>query len=142
MQDLLSYIDQHADQFVERLRTLCRQPSIAAQSVGMSETADMVAALLGQVGADAQVLPTQGFPVVYGAIPGRSAKTLSFYDHYDVQPPEPLELWDSDPFAAEVRDGKLKGVGALIGQAKKENPNVNPNRVRELCLKMIQRDEG
>jgi aspartyl-tRNA(Asn)/glutamyl-tRNA(Gln) amidotransferase subunit B len=43
--------------------------------------------------------------------------------------------------AAEVRDGKLKGLGALIGQAKKENPNVNANRVRELCLKMIQTGE-
>ena len=43
---------------------------------------------------------------------------------------------------AEVKEGKLKGLGALIGQAKKENPNVNPNRVRELCLEMIQRGEG
>lgn len=43
---------------------------------------------------------------------------------------------------AEVREGKLKGLGALIGQAKKENPNVNPNRVKELCLKVIQREEG
>jgi aspartyl-tRNA(Asn)/glutamyl-tRNA(Gln) amidotransferase subunit B len=39
---------------------------------------------------------------------------------------------------AEVREGKLKGVGALIGQAKKENPNVNANRVRELCLRLMQ----
>jgi aspartyl-tRNA(Asn)/glutamyl-tRNA(Gln) amidotransferase subunit B len=39
--------------------------------------------------------------------------------------------------AAEVREGKLKGLGALIGQAKKENPNVNPNRVRELCRRLI-----
>jgi len=44
--------------------------------------------------------------------------------------------------AAEVKEGKLKGLGALIGQAKKENPNVNPNRVRELCLEVIQRGEG
>ena len=43
---------------------------------------------------------------------------------------------------AEVKEGKLKGVGALIGQAKKENPNANPNRVRELCLEMIKRGEG
>ena len=43
---------------------------------------------------------------------------------------------------AEVKEGKLKGLGALIGQAKKENPNANPNRVREICLEIIQKGEG
>ena len=123
MQEIYDYIDQHADNYVERLRTLCRQPSIAAQDVGMAETADMVAALLEQISPDVRFLPTAGFPVVYGAIPGRSSKTLSFYDHYDVQPPEPLELWDSDPFAAEVREGRIwaRGVadnkGNLVARA-------------------------
>jgi acetylornithine deacetylase/succinyl-diaminopimelate desuccinylase-like protein len=111
MQDIYSYIDQHADEYVERLRALCRQPSIAAQNVGMAETADMVAALLRQIGAEVQLLPTKGFPVVFGTSAGRSPKTLSFYDHYDVQPPEPLELWDSDPFAAEIRDGRIWARG-------------------------------
>ncbi len=111
MQDLYDYVDRHTEEYVERLRALCRQPSIAAQDVGMAETADMVRALLDGIGADAQILPTEGFPVVYGAIPGRSSKTLSFYDHYDVQPPDPLELWYSDPFAAEVRDGRIWARG-------------------------------
>jgi acetylornithine deacetylase/succinyl-diaminopimelate desuccinylase-like protein len=123
MQDVYDYIDQHTDEYVERLRALCRQPSIAAQNKGMTETADMVAALLGQISGDVRLLPTEGFPVVYGAIPGRSSKTLSFYDHYDVQPPEPLELWESEPFAAEVRDGRIwaRGVadnkGNLVARA-------------------------
>jgi acetylornithine deacetylase/succinyl-diaminopimelate desuccinylase-like protein len=123
MQDIYDYIDQHADEYVERLRALCRQPSIAAQNRGMAKTADMVMALLRQISDDVRLLPTAGFPVVYGAIPGRSSKTLSFYDHYDVQPPEPLELWDSDPFAAEVRDGRIwaRGVadnkGNLVARA-------------------------
>jgi acetylornithine deacetylase/succinyl-diaminopimelate desuccinylase-like protein len=111
MQDIFDHIDQHADEYVERLQTLCRQPSIAAQDEGMAETADMVAASLRRIGADVRTLPTGGFPVVYGAIPGRSSKTLSFYDHYDVQPPDPLELWDSPPFAAEVRDGRIWARG-------------------------------
>jgi acetylornithine deacetylase/succinyl-diaminopimelate desuccinylase-like protein len=111
MQDIYNYIDQHAGEFVTRLQALCRQPSIAAQNVGMAETADMVLALLRQIGADAQILPTRGFPVVFGALGGRSSKTLSFYDHYDVQPPEPLELWHSDPFGAEIRDGRLWARG-------------------------------
>ena len=111
MQDIFDYIDQHATECVERLRALCRQPSIAAQNVGMAETAEMVVALLKQIGAEGQVLPTAGFPVVYGALPGASLKALSFYDHYDVQPPEPLELWHSEPFAAEVRDGRIWARG-------------------------------
>lgn len=123
MQDVYDYIDRHADEYVERLRALCRQPSIAAQNKGMIETADMVTGLLGRISSDVRLLPTAGFPVVYGAIPGRSSKTLSFYDHYDVQPPEPLELWDSEPFAAEVRDGRIwaRGVadnkGNLVARA-------------------------
>ena len=111
MQDIFDHVDQHTDEYVERLRTLCRQPSIAAQNVGMAETADMVMALLGKVSADVRLLATGGFPVVYGGVPGRSARTLSLYDHYDVQPPDPLELWDSDPFAADVRDGRIWARG-------------------------------
>jgi acetylornithine deacetylase/succinyl-diaminopimelate desuccinylase-like protein len=111
MQDIYDYIDQHADAYVARLQTLCRQPSIAAQDKGMAETAHMVIELLRQVGADPQLLPTGGFPVAFGAIAGRSARTLSFYDHYDVQPPEPLDLWHSDPFAAEIRDGRIWARG-------------------------------
>jgi aspartyl-tRNA(Asn)/glutamyl-tRNA(Gln) amidotransferase subunit B len=50
------------------------------------------------------------------------------------------KLIEANPkVVAEVKEGKLKGLGSLIGQAKKENPNVNPNRVRELCLEMIQK---
>ncbi len=111
MQGIFDHIDQHADAYVERLRALCRQPSIAAQNVGMAEMAEMVQALLCEIGAETQVLPTDGFPVVYGFVPGRSPKTLSFYDHYDVQPPEPLELWNSDPFAADIRDGRIWARG-------------------------------
>jgi acetylornithine deacetylase/succinyl-diaminopimelate desuccinylase-like protein len=111
MQDIFDHIDRHADDYVEKLRGLCRQPSIAAQGTGMAETAEKVAALIRELGADVQVLPTDGFPVVFGPLTGRSTKTLSFYDHYDVQPPEPLELWDSEPFAAEVRDGRIWARG-------------------------------
>lgn len=111
MEDVFSYIDGQADEYVQRLQVLCRQPSIAAQNVGMEETAAMVEAMLLQLGAETKLLPSDGFPVVFGAMTGRSAKTLSFYDHYDVQPPEPLELWHSDPFAADIRDGRIWARG-------------------------------
>jgi acetylornithine deacetylase/succinyl-diaminopimelate desuccinylase-like protein len=111
MQKIFDYIDQHTDTFVARLQSLCRQPSIAAQNTGMTETAGMVAELLKQIGAQTQILPTEGYPVVFGQIQGRASRTLAFYDHYDVQPPEPLELWHSDPFGAEIRNGRIWARG-------------------------------
>lgn len=111
MQDVFAYIDQHCDRFVERLQWLCRQPSIAAQNVGIQETARMVAQLMREVGVAPELYATDGAPVVYGTV-GGGPRTLLIYNHYDVQPPEPLELWESPPFAGEVRDGKLYARGA------------------------------
>jgi len=111
MQDIFAYIDHHRDTFLERVRWLCRQPSIAAQDVGIQETARMVAQLMEEVGIRPALYATEGAPVVYGTV-GSGAPTLLIYNHYDVQPPEPLELWESPPFAAEVRDGKLYARGA------------------------------
>jgi hypothetical protein len=58
-----------------------------------------------------QVMETEGAPVVFGERKGKSDKTLLIYNHYDVQPPEPLELWDSPPFEPVIRDGKMYGRG-------------------------------
>ncbi len=113
MDDLFAFIDEHADEYVESLRWLLRQPSVAAQNVGMAETAGLVEAMLADLGAEVRQIDTRaGYPVVYGEIAGRSPKTLSFYNHYDVQPAEPLELWESDPWAAEIRDGRIWARGA------------------------------
>ncbi len=111
MNDIFAYIDDHREQFIERLQWLCRQPSIAAQNVGIRETAQMVAQLMGQVGITTELYATDGAPVVYG-VAGSGPRTLLIYNHYDVQPPEPLDEWQSPPFAAEVRDGKLYARGA------------------------------
>jgi acetylornithine deacetylase/succinyl-diaminopimelate desuccinylase-like protein len=111
MKDVFDYIDAHRQEFIERLQWLCRQPSIAAQNVGIRETAQMVAQLMEQIGVRTELYATDGAPVIYGAV-GNHAKTLLIYNHYDVQPPEPLEEWHSPPFAAEIRDGKLFARGA------------------------------
>jgi acetylornithine deacetylase/succinyl-diaminopimelate desuccinylase-like protein len=111
MEDIFAYIDRNKQSFIERLQWLCRQPSIAAQNVGIQETAGMVAKLMEEIGIRPQLYATDGAPVVYGAA-GSGARTLLIYNHYDVQPPEPLELWESPPFAAEVRDGKLYARGS------------------------------
>jgi acetylornithine deacetylase/succinyl-diaminopimelate desuccinylase-like protein len=106
------HIDDHAEQYIERLRGLLRQPSVAAQNLGMEACAQKVSELLQGIGANSRILPTEGFPVICGELPGRGRRVLSFYNHYDVQPPEPFELWQSDPWAAEIRDGKLYARGA------------------------------
>lgn len=112
MEEFKAYIDENADRFVAELQRLCRQPSIAAQKVGVEETAEMVLSLLQRIGAQARLISVaEGAPVVYGTI-GEGKRTLIFYDHYDVQPPEPLEEWESDPFAAEIRQGVLYARGA------------------------------
>src|ERR687886_551410 len=112
LQPVFDYIDQYAGEFVERLRDLCRQPSVSAQNVGLAETFDMVERLAHAVGAETEAIPLEGGPpILHGRIPGRGSRVLQLYDHYDVQPPEPLELWRSDPFAAEIRDGKIWARG-------------------------------
>ncbi|HEU5088968.1 MAG TPA: M20/M25/M40 family metallo-hydrolase, partial [Roseiflexaceae bacterium] len=106
-----AYIDTHRDRFLEELRTLVRQPSIAAQGIGLEETAALVAERLKQLGATVQVLRRPGAaPLVFGSI-GGGERTLLVYDHYDVQPADPLELWQSPPFEPTERDGKLYGRG-------------------------------
>ncbi|MCJ7667494.1 MAG: M20/M25/M40 family metallo-hydrolase [Anaerolineae bacterium] len=112
MEEFKAYIDEKADRFVAELQRLCRQPSIAAQKVGVEETAEMVLSLLQRIGAQARLISVaEGAPVVYGTI-GEGKRTLIFYNHYDVQPPEPLEEWESGPFAAEIRQGVLYARGA------------------------------
>jgi acetylornithine deacetylase/succinyl-diaminopimelate desuccinylase-like protein len=93
------------------LAGLVAQPSVAAQNLGMEECARQVAELLAARGFEVEILPTGGHPVVVGERGGESPRTLLVYNHYDVQPPEPLELWSSPPFQATRRDGKLFGRG-------------------------------
>ncbi len=106
-----SFIDENLDQSLADLTRLCAQPSIAAQGVGMQECAQLVGELLEKRAFHVQILPTHGFPVVYAEREGRTDRTLLFYNHYDVQPPEPLDLWDSPPFEPTQREGKLYARG-------------------------------
>jgi acetylornithine deacetylase/succinyl-diaminopimelate desuccinylase-like protein len=110
MQAFYDYLDRHREQFLAELKQYLTQPSIAAQNKGMQAMAELAKTRLEARGFQVQILPTGGHPVVYGEL-GEGPKTLLIYDHYDVQPPEPLELWDSPPFEPTVRDGKLYARG-------------------------------
>lgn len=113
------HIDERSERTVERLQQLCRQPSVSAQGLGLEECAELTRDLLEESGLRAELTPLdEGPPVVYGERESRSSeKTLVFYNHYDVQPPEPLELWESDPWAAEIRDGRVYARGASDNKA-------------------------
>src|SRR6266851_7044783 len=109
---LSSYLEAHANDAQLLLEVLCRQPSVVAQNLGMAEMADLIEMLLGEIGFQTQRLYAEGAPpAIYGELRGRSDYTILLYNHYDVQPPEPLELWDSPPFEPTVRDGKLYARG-------------------------------
>lgn len=112
LSDVYDYIDKHKDEYIADLQRLLQQPSIAAQGVGMEEMATLVEQDLAELGAEPRRIDTRGgFPVVYAELPGKSGRTLSFYNHYDVQPADPLDEWESDPWSGEVRDGRIWARG-------------------------------
>lgn len=111
MKKIDQYLETHLDQSIAELSRLCAQPSVAAQNLGLTECANLVGEMLRQRGFFTEIIPTSGAPVVYAERKGKNDKTLLFYNHYDVQPPEPLELWDSPPFEPTLREGKLYGRG-------------------------------
>jgi acetylornithine deacetylase/succinyl-diaminopimelate desuccinylase-like protein len=104
-------IEEKIEEHLQELSRLCAQPSIAAQGLGMTECAQLVAQLLEARGFQAQIMTTRGQPVVYAERSGSTDRTLLFYNHYDVQPPDPLDLWQSPPFEATRREGKLYARG-------------------------------
>src|SRR5688572_3311096 len=96
-----SYLDKNLDGSLDELKRYVSQPSISAQNIGLKECAQLVKEMLEKRGFKAEVMDTEGAPVVYGERKGKgntltgTRKTLLIYNHYDVQPPEPLELWES-----------------------------------------------
>jgi len=105
------YLEAHLQESIAELSAYSAQPSVSAQNWGIEECAGLVSKMLKKRGFDVKIISTGGAPMVFGEIKGRTNKTLLFYNHYDVQPPEPLELWETPPFEPTLRDGKLFGRG-------------------------------
>lgn len=106
-----AYLEKNLDKSIAELSRLVAQPSVGAQNLGMKECAALVAEMLKARGFKVEIMDTPGAPVVFGERKGKSDKTLLIYNHYDVQPPEPLELWETPPFEPSLREGKLYGRG-------------------------------
>jgi acetylornithine deacetylase/succinyl-diaminopimelate desuccinylase-like protein len=117
MEKIKTYIESNKDRFLEELFGLIRIPSISSLSAhkpDMQKAAEYWRDHILKAGADkAEVLPSDGNPVVYGEkIIDPSLPTVLVYGHYDVMPVDPIELWDSPPFEPEIRDGKIWARGA------------------------------
>jgi acetylornithine deacetylase/succinyl-diaminopimelate desuccinylase-like protein len=104
-------IDGRLEQNLDELARLVAQPSIAAQNVGMDACAALAADMLRARGFAVDLPRVSGFPVIVAERAGISDRTLLIYNHYDVQPPEPLDLWTSPPFQATRRGDRLIARG-------------------------------
>ncbi len=106
------YLENNLDQSLEELGDFCKIPTISAQKLNLEEGAEYAGEMLKKRGFSVEIHPTNGAPIVFAERKGRSSeKTLLFYNHYDVQPPEPLDLWESPPFEPSIREGKIFARG-------------------------------
>jgi len=114
---IAGYIEENRERFLEELFDLIRIPSVSAKSEhkeDMFRAAEYLRKSIMDAGADkAEVYPTAGHPILYGEkMIDPSLPTVLVYGHYDVQPAEPFELWNSEPFEPVVKDGKIWARGA------------------------------
>ena len=117
MNDWKEYQQKNKDRFLNELLELLRIPSVSARSEhkdDMQKCAEAIQEKLKAAGVDkAEIYKTEGHPIVYGEkIIDVNKPTVLVYGHYDVQPPDPLELWNSGPFEPLIKDGKIYARGS------------------------------
>ena len=118
MTDVASYLDANDARIHDELFDFLRIPSVSARSehkADVARAADWLAAKLRSAGLTAEIIPTPGHPVVLGEWRGAGpdARTVLIYGHYDVQPVEPLDLWQTPPFEPAIRDGRIYARGSV-----------------------------
>jgi acetylornithine deacetylase/succinyl-diaminopimelate desuccinylase-like protein len=116
MSDVSSFIESNRQRYVDELVELLKFPSVSADSThsgDINSCADHLVNHFKEIGLEARKMPTGGHPLVYAEWLGAPGKpTVMIYGHYDVQPPDPLDLWDSPPFDPVIKDGKLYARGS------------------------------
>ena len=120
----------HKTRFLDELFDLLKLPSVSADSAYEKEviaTADFVAKSLKDAGCDfVEICQTAGYPIVYGeSIVDKKLPTILVYGHYDVQPADPLELWDSDPFEPVIKTTELHPDGAIFARGACDDKGSN-----------------
>ena len=121
MQEVMTYINENKERFLNELLDLLRIPSVSANPAHKDDMIRMAQAVqdhLIKAGADkAKIHETKGHPIVYGEkIIDASAPTVLVYGHYDVQPPDPLDLWDSPPFEPVIKKTDIHPEGAIFAR--------------------------
>ncbi len=121
MQDIKTYISQHKDRFINELIDLLKIPSISADTAYKNDvlrTADAVKIALEKAGCDSvEICETPGYPIVYGEkMIDKNLPTVLVYGHYDVQPADPIELWDSPPFEPIIKKTATHPDGAIFAR--------------------------
>lgn len=126
MQETLKYINDNKQRFVDELFDILRIPSISADPAYKNDVlkcADVVADYLKKAGADnVEVCKTNGYPIVYGdKIIDKNLPTVLVYGHYDVQPPDPLDLWKKPPFEPYIEKTELHPDGAIFARGSADD---------------------
>src|SRR5260221_934586 len=113
------YLAEHQRDWIGELAELCAIPSVSARHEGIDQCAALVARMLEKRGFAVEVSPTGGHPVVLGHAGGSTrSRTLLFYNHYDVQPPEPPDLLENPPFKVSQRGGAGFAPGSQDGKGE------------------------
>ena len=112
----LKHVDANMNNLISDLQTLIRQPSVSAKNEGIEECAKLVKKMLIKSGIKSEILRLKKgvAPIVYGEVISKknNSKTLMFYNHYDVQPAEPFDLWEYPPFSGKIKGNKIFGRGS------------------------------
>jgi len=119
LQRVFDHIEANRENFVTRVMDYVRHPSISAHNIGIREVASMLVEMLKGLGMEAETVPTKNHPMVLGRrMVSPDKPTVLLYGHYDVQPPDPLELWENPPFEPTIRNGRIyaRGIGDNKGQ--------------------------
>ena len=131
----LKHVDANMGNLISDLQTMIKQPSVSAKNEGIEECATLVSKILKKSGIRSEILRLKKgvAPLVYGEIKSKqnSSKTLMFYNHYDVQPAEPFDLWDDPPFSGKRKGNKIFGRGATDDKGEL----ITRIKAVEACLK-------
>ena len=145
MKNFKTYIEKNKKRFLNELFELLRIPSISASSdhdLDIRLTADLIKKHLENLGLDnCEICETQGHPIVYGEkIINKNLPTILVYGHYDVQPVDPLDLWDQDPFQPYIKKTKIHPEGAIFARGACDDKGQMFMHVKALEVMMEEDD--
>lgn len=119
MEEVFAYIESHKQDYLDELFTFLRQKSISTTNEGVRDCAALLRSIMEKAGIRTTIYETERHPVVYGEIiTDPSLPTMLMYGHYDVQPPDPLELWETDPFEPVIKNNRIYCRGCSDNKAQ------------------------